>query len=166
MKACLPLVAPLALLACATPDDRGYPSLAPRAAEGQGFAEPVVAPPAPAAADPALDVRLAQASGKLDGISKGFDVDAARTEAAARRAGAQRVGSEAWLGAQAALAGLDDWRAQATGLATELEQAAGERAGEVGTPYPALDALRERAAAEAERQSAAITRIGALLPAA
>lgn len=154
----LPLVA-----GCAA-DRAGYPSLSPRAAERIGFDEPAMAAPAPVTADPALDARLVQFAGQLDAVAKGYDADAARAGRAAAASGARTTGSDAWLNAQTALAALDDWRAQASGLATDLEVLAGERAGSVGTPYPALDALRERAAAEADRQAAGIAALSAKLP--
>ena len=163
MKLWLLLLAPTLLIGCAR-DDAAYPSLAPRAAEKQGFAEPVVAAPAPVAADPALDARLHEIGGKLDAMVRGYDADAARAERAAGVAGARTVGGEAWLNAQAALAALDDWRAQASGLTTDLDTLAGERIGTAGQPYPPLDALRARAAAEAEREGAGIAALSARLP--
>lgn len=163
MKACSALLAILLLAGCAR-DDAGAPSLAPRAAERIGFDEPTVAAPAPVVADPALDARLREFGGKLDAVMKGFDADAARATRTAAAAGTRTVGSEAWLTAQTALAVLDDWRAQASGLATDLEVLASDRIGTAGQPYPALDALRARASAEAERESAGIAAIGAKLP--
>lgn len=159
--ALLPLVG--ALAGCAAEQAR-YPSLLPRAAERTGFDEPAVAAPAPVAADPQLDARLAETSGKLETVIRGFDTDLAKARTAAAAPGARTVGGEAWLSAQAALAALDDWRSQATGLATDLEALAGERLSTSGTPYPALDALQARAAAEADRQSAAIATLTAALP--
>lgn len=154
----------LALLGGCARDDADYPSLAVRAAERQGFAEPAVAPPAPLVADPALDARLMDAGGRLDAIVKGYDADAARARAAAGRAGAKTVGSDAWVAAQGALAALGDWRAQAGGLASELDTLARERGETVGTAYPALDALGARADAESTREAAEIAVIEAALP--
>ena len=159
-----PLVVALSLSACATTRDDGYPSLAPRAAERAGFDEPAVAPPASVVADAALDARLAEIGGKVTTIAKGFDADAAVATRAAGSAGARTVGSEAWLTAQTALAALDDWRAQASSLTSDLETLAGERSARVGTAYPALDALRAKAAAEADREAAAIATLSARLP--
>lgn len=164
MKLIPPIAVPLLLAGCATADEGGYPSLGPRAVERTGFEEPAVAAPAPVTADPALDAKLAEVAGRLDAVAKGYATDAGRAEAAARVAGARTVGSEAWLTAQTALAALDDWRAQASGLTTDLEALAGEREGSVGTPYPALDALRTRAAAEADREAAGIASLSARLP--
>ena len=157
------LAAALLLAGCAR-DDAAYPSLAVRAAEGQGFAEPKVAPAAPVVADPALEAQLTTLAARLADIAKGYDADAARARTAAGRAGARTVGSEAWGAAQGAVAALDDWRAQAGGLATELDALARDRAESVGTAYPALDALRERAEAESAREATGIEEIGAALP--
>ena len=163
MKALLPLLAAAPLAGCAAEQAR-HPSLLPRAAERTSFAEPAVAAPAPVMVDPQLDARLVAIGGRLDAAMRGFDADLAKAERAAAAPGARSVGSEGWLAAQSALAALDDWRAQATGIASELEAAAGERLGTVGTPYPALDTLQARAAAEAERQAAAIARVSAAIP--
>ena len=145
-------------------DEATYPSLAPRAAERLGFAEPTVAPPVPVTVDPALDTRLAGFAERLAAIVRGFDGDAARAKRAADVAGSTTVGSEAWVAAQTALASLDDWRAQAGGLASEIDDAARERAATIGTAYPPLDALRTQADAAATRQGEIIATIGATLP--
>ena len=163
MRTALPLIVLLLSAGCAR-DDAVFPSLAPRAAEGQGFAEPKVTPPPPVTADPALDAQLSGFGTRLDTISKGFDADAARATRASDTASARTVGSEAWIAAQTALASLDDWRAQAGGLASEVDGAARERAETVGTAYPPLDTLRTRTDAEAARQGAVIARIAATLP--
>lgn len=155
-----------AMLAGCAREDAAYPSLAVRAAERQGFAEPAVAPPAPLVADPALDARLAELAGRLNAIVKGYDADAARARAAVGSSGARKVGSEGWIAAQGALAALDDWRAQAGGLASELDALARERAETIGAAYPALDALRQRADAESTREAAEIEAIGSALPTA
>lgn len=154
----------VALLSGCARDDATYPSLAQRAVEGRGFAEPDVAPPAPVVADPALDARLMALAARLSAIVKGYDADAARADLAAGAAGARSTGSEAWIAAQTALAALDDWRAQAGGLASELDDATRERAETAGTPYPALDALHARAESETAREAAGIATIGAKLP--
>ena len=163
MRTPLPLIVLLLSAGC-TRDDAIYPSLAPRAVEGRGFGEPAVTPPPPLTADPALDARLMAFGARLDAIVKGFDADAARTTRASGIAGARSVGSEAWIAAQTALAALDDWRAQAGGLASEVDAAARDRAATVGTAYPTLDALRNRTDAEATRQDAVIATIAATLP--
>ena len=154
---------PLLLAGCAA-EQASIPSLAPRPGERTGFDEPAIAAPAAVAADPRLDAQLATAAGKLDTVARGFDAGAARAQAASAASGARTVGSEAWLTAQSAVAELDDWRAQATGIASDLETLGGERLAAVGTPYPTLDALQARAAAEADRQGAVISRLSAALP--
>lgn len=157
------LLAVLTLAGCAA-DRAGYPSLSTRAAEKTGFDEPAIAAPAPVVADPALDARLIALRTMLATVTKGYDADAARAARAAAVPGTRTVGSDAWLTAQTALATLDDWRAQASELASDLEGLADERVASAGTPYPALDALRDRAAAEAERQSVGIAALSAKLP--
>lgn len=163
MKTLLPILAGTLLAGCAAEQAR-YPSLLPRAAEKGSFDEPSVTPAAPVVADPQLDSRLAEVAGRLDTSRRGFDGDLTRAERAAALPGVRTVGSEAWLSAQAALAALDDWRAQATGIASELEAMAGERLGAVGTPYPPLDAVQASAAAEVDRGAAATARLGTSVP--
>jgi hypothetical protein len=154
----------LPLEGCAQ-DRTRYPSLAPRAVEKLGFAEPEVTI-AEAKADPALDARIATWQGTLDAVAKGFGADAAKAETAAARARGKGVGSDAWLDAQSALAGLDDWRAQTSALLTDIDQAATDRAAALAPAYPALATLRARVVAEADRQSGTIDRLQATLPAA
>lgn len=159
----LPLAGGVALGGCAAEQTR-YPSLMPRPAERGSFAEPVVAAPAPVVVDPALDARLRELAARLETVKRGFDADAGRARTAVAAPGARTVGGEAWLSAQATVATLDDWRSQATGLASEVETLAGERLGTAGAAYPALDALQARAGAEAEREATAIAQLGATLP--
>lgn len=163
MRFALPVFGILLLAGCAS-DEAAFPSLSPRAAEGRDFSEPVAAPAAALVPDPALDARIATWRRQLDAIASGFDRDAARATSAAAAGGARSVGSEAWLTAQSALAALDDWRGQASGLAAEVDEAARERAATVGIPYPALEALRTRAEDEAARTAEAIGSIAARLP--
>jgi len=157
-------VVALSLAACAR-DTTAYPSLAPRAVEKLGFAEPEV-PVVEAKADPALDARIVTLGRSLDAVAKGFAADAAKAEAAGGRARGKAVGSDAWLDAQTALAQLDDWRAQTSSLLTDADQIASDRAAALAPAYPSLAALRERIAAEAQRQGATIDRLQAALPAA
>ena len=154
----------LSLTACAK-DDTRYPSLSPRAVEKLGFAEPEVAV-VEAKPDPALDARIVTLGQSLDTLAKGFARDVATAEAAAGRARGKAVGSDPWLEAQTALAGLDDWRAQTSSLLTDVDQIASDRAAALAPDYHGLTTLRERVAAEGERQGATIDRIQATLPAA
>ncbi|MEG3083783.1 hypothetical protein U1707_09025 [Sphingomonas sp. PB2P12] len=146
-------------------DTTSYPSLGIRPIEKLGFAEPEVKA-AVAALDPALDAEIATLSGKLDAIATGFARDAARADALAPTARGAAVGSEPWIAAQTALAGLDDWRAQSSSLVTDIEARATDRAAKLQPDYPALAAIRDKAQAEADRQGATIARIQASLPAA
>ena len=154
----------LATGACSK-DPNTYPSLGLRPVEKLGFAEPEVKA-AVAAPDPALDKEIAAISGKLDAITTGFTRDAAKAEALARSARGAAVGSDAWITAQTALAGLDDWRAQSSSLVTDIEALATDRAAKLQPDYPALATIRAKAQAETERQGATIDRIQASLPAA
>ena len=158
------LLVSAALAGCAQ-DTTRFPSLGLRAGEKIGFAEPEVKT-VEAAPDPALDAELATLKGKLDDIARGFARDAGRAAAAARTAKDAPVGSEAWITAQTALAGLDDWRAQASSLVTDIDARATDRAAALKPPDPALTTLRDTAQAEADRQGATIARIQDGLPSA
>lgn len=153
------------LLAGCASDRDGYPSLAPRPIEKLGFAEPETTPLV-AAHDPALDARIGEAGKAVDRIARGFDTDAAKATRAAAAARGQPVGSEAWLTAETALAGLDDWRAQASAQVTDIEQLGAQRAEALQPAYPALEALQQRARSEAERETETIRRLQDQLPAA
>lgn len=154
----------LSLAGC-TRDTAAYPSLAPRAVEKLGFAEPEV-PIVEAKADPELDAKLVELDRSLAGVSKGFATAAGKAEAAGLRARGKPVGSDAWLDAQTGLAELDDWRAQTSSLLTDVDQMSSERAAALEPAYPTLTALRERITAEGEKQGTTIGRLQAALPAA
>ena len=151
----------LAATSCA-PTGTTYPSLARRAVEGRGFAEPVV-PVAPVMPDPALDAQMSVLAARLDSIGNDFAAAAATAQRRAAGARGKPAGSEPWLEAQTALAALDDWRAQISALATDVEQLAIARAATLAPPYPAVTALSERADAEVRRQGETIARIQAML---
>ena len=108
-----PAIALLVLTAGCARDSRDYPSLAPRAVEKLGFAEPETKPVI-AAPEPAIDAAIADKRRDLAQITAGFAAAAAKAEAAARAARGQAVGSDAWLDAQTLVSALDDWRGQAT----------------------------------------------------
>lgn len=165
MKVALSLAVALASLSACSRDTTRYPSLAPRAVEKLGFAEPEV-PVVEAKPDPALDAKIAEFGVKLDRLAKGFAGDAAKADAAAAKAKGKAVGSDAWLDAQTALAQLDDWRAQTSSLLSDIDVIAADRAAKLAPAYPALGAVRERIAAEAAKQAATIDRVQASLPAA
>ncbi|TXC70149.1 hypothetical protein FSB78_03695 [Sphingomonas ginsenosidivorax] len=165
MKKTLTLSAALLMFTGCSQDRTVYPSLGARPVEKLGFGEPEVKV-AVAVPDPALDAEIAGLSKQLATITAGFDKDARSTETAARAARGGAVGSDAWLTAQTLLAGLDDWRAQSSALVGDIEQRATDRAAKLEPDYPALSALRDKAQAETDRQSATIARIQATLPAA
>ncbi|MGR6327743.1 hypothetical protein ACU5AX_01620 [Sphingomonas sp. XXL09] len=148
---------PVTLAGC-THDSRVYPSLAPRAVERVGFAEPVRTAPK-LVPDPALDVQIATLRAQLTKLADGFAGDARTAEAAASRAQGAAAGSDAWLEAQTALAQLDDWRAQTGALLTDVETRAGDRAAQLQPPYPALEALHDAITEEADRQGKTIDRL-------
>jgi hypothetical protein len=154
----------LLLIAGCAREQAAYPSLAPRAAEARGFAEPVVTPPPAPVADPELEARLTAWTRSLAELARNFDQSAAGARTAAAAAGARTIGSEAWLTAQSALAVLDDVRSQTSGLAAEVDEAAREQVATQGAPPPALATLRMRVEAEAVRQSDAIAAVAASLP--
>lgn len=162
MNRALPALLPLALAVggCAG-EDTVYPSLAPRPVEKLGFEEPEAPPPAPVMADPKLDLEIAAVLARLDKAARDFSRAAGRAETAARGARGAAAGSEAWITAQTALAELDGLRAETSEAATDIDQLAIARAATLAPDYPALEAARERARGELERQAATIARIGA-----
>jgi hypothetical protein len=156
------LLAAVPLVICAGCVTEGtYPSLQPRAVEKQGFGEPAAPVSAPIAADPVLDRQIGELDARLRAIASGFAGAAGEAERRATAAKGRPAGSEPWLEAQTALAALDDWRAQASSLATDVEELAIARAARLEPPYPALTALGDRTEAEAERQAETIARIQA-----
>lgn len=162
----LALSALLLLLGACTKERTDAPSLARRPVESHGFDEPAPRPAQPVRADPALDTAITGWTTRLRTIATGFDRDAERATAAATRARGAAAGSEAWITAQTALATLDDWRAQATAVASDVEVRAGDRAATLAPPYPALTRLQQAASAEVERQDALIRRLTASIASA
>jgi hypothetical protein len=85
---------------------QSYPSLAKRPIENAPIAE-IAPPPAPAAADPALQSEIARYAAQADKGATAFNAAYAKAEkavAAARNAG---VSSEAWVDAQVAISALE-----------------------------------------------------------
>jgi hypothetical protein len=130
----------LPLAGCIQSDEK-YPSLLPRPAESQSLDEPE-RPVVPAAADPALDKKVAELTAALDGAQAAFSKAAQDTEAKIAVARGLPEGSDPWLDAQVALGGLDVVHGQTTDA---LEALAIERGKNGQPPYPALQALIERA---------------------
>jgi hypothetical protein len=161
MKCSAALLLVLFAAGCAQSTDK-YPSLALRPIETRSEAETVT--PAPEATpDAALDANLATMSAKLAQLDTDFTATAAKADAAASARGAQATGSDQWLAAQGALAELEGMRGDTLGAVTDLEKLITGR-GEAGQPpYPALDALRDKAQAQFDAEGAKIVAIRALL---
>ncbi len=161
-RACLasPLLA-LLMAGCAA--SGSYPSLLPRAAESTDTAEPAVAPPVTAVADPALDAAIADALTAVEERSAAFDAAASRAEQRVAAARGASAGSDAWLDAQLALADLDTLRASTLELSTGLEDTARQRALSLAPDYPALSAAVERIRAVTTAQAGRITALQAQL---
>jgi hypothetical protein len=140
----------LALAGCVQSNEK-YPSLLPRAIESQGTAEPVRTAPV-ATPDPTLDARIATLTTELDKAQKDFTSAAQDTEAKIAVARGLAEGSEPWINAQVALAGLDVLRGRTADVLDALEQLAIERGRAGEPPYPALNATIARAAALSEDQ--------------
>lgn len=162
----LALLAPLSLLAACASDPTVYPSLAPRPVEKLGFAEPVTAPAAPAAQDPALDGELAAIVAKGSAAARDFDRAATRAATLARAAKGAKVGSDAWIAAQTAIADLDALRSSHGDTVGTLDDLASGRAAALQPPYPALEQALANARATAEAQTARIDALAASLPGA
>ncbi|THD35047.1 MAG: hypothetical protein E7773_11310 [Sphingomonas sp.] len=145
---------------CAEATDK-YPSLAPRPIESRPEAE-VVTPVTAATPDAALDLQIAGIAVKLAKTDSDFTAAAARADAAARARGAQTTGSDQWLAAQTALADLEALQGDTLGVASDVETMVTAR-GEAGQPpYPALDALHDKAQAQADAEAAKVAAIRAL----
>ena len=114
--------------------------------------------------DPALDATIAEKRRDLETITRGFAADAATSAGQVRAARGQAVGSDAWLEAQTSLAALDDWRAQASSLETDVDGLIQDRAATLAPVYPALATLHDDVQAEATKQGEAIDRLQSTLP--
>lgn len=156
MRRLVPLLA-IGLSACADPTGP-YPSLLPRAVETQSLAEPERTAPV-ATADPALDAKIAETADVLNAAEKRFGAAAQEAEAKVAVARGVAAGSERWLDAQVALSTLDALRAPVATAQADLEQTIIARGGAGKPPYPALQALAQRAEALSTAQG---TRIRAL----
>jgi hypothetical protein len=140
-----------------------YPSLAQRPIETRSDAEPEPAPAAAPAPDAALDTKVAAYDAAIAKNASDFAAAAVRADASARAPGAQAVGSDSWVGAQAVLAEIESLRGDMLGALTDLEKLATDR-GEAGVPpYPALDTARARAQTQLELEMTKIAAIKVLL---
>ncbi|KQN03903.1 hypothetical protein ASG37_04535 [Sphingomonas sp. Leaf407] len=134
----------------------------PRPIERISLAEPV-RPVAVATPDAALDSRIAALTAAVATASGRFDTAVARARPAVRSGTGKAEGSEPWLGAQVALAGLDVARTGIDAPVADLERLAIDRAAAGQPPYPALDAALERATRTATAQRATIAALTAAL---
>ncbi len=159
MLKAIALLAAFGLVAC-TEAPGTFPPLSKRPIESRSDAEP--APPAAdTAPDPALDKEIATLTAALDANKAAFDAGAAKAETAARVPGAQSVGSDAWVGVQAAIAEIDTLRGDTLGQLVDLEKLATDRGDNGMQPYAPLDAARARAQSQLDGQVAKIAAIKA-----
>lgn len=165
LRALAPL-ASFALLAACASDPTVYPSLAPRPVEKLGFAEPATPPPVPAAQDPVLDGKLAAITATGATAARDFDRAAARAETLARAARGAKVGSDAWIAAQTAIADLDALRSSYGDAVAALDDLASTRAAALQPAYPALEQALADSRATAQAQTARIDALAGTLPGA
>ena len=163
MRSLLPLAFALAIGGCAAPT--GFPSLAPRAAEGIDPRVPIPDAPSPGAVDPATAAALARAvAGARGGVAE-FDRLARSAEALAAAAGPRQ--SESWITAQQALSALVAQHGVTTNAAATIDAIAAEKIDATRWLVPATRAAIEAAAAEVgtinDAQSATIDRLQARL---
>lgn len=163
------LLAPLILLslvtACAS-DPTVYPSLAPRPVEKLGFDEPTPPPAPPSGPDASLDSALATNAQQRAEAARDFDRAAARTETLVRAARGARVGSDAWISAQTAIADLDALRSRYGDSIDALNELARTRAATLQPAYPPLDQAVAGARAVTRAQTERIDTLSAELPGA
>ena len=159
----LPPCAAILIAGCTSTEPQGFPSLASRAVERQGFEEPTAPPPSPARPDPALDAKIAAVAARADERGRAFEIAHAAARAKVAAAAPASVGSEPWLDAQVALGELDVARAEASEAVTTLEELAADRAVAGGVTYPALDAAVAEARVRQDAVSAAIADLNARL---
>ena len=155
------LVLVASLGGCAQPTGE-FPSLLPRAVEGQSLAEPE-RPVAVAAKDPSLDAKISAIVNSLDGAEKRFTTAAREAEVKVAVARGVAVGSDRWLDAQVALGALDSLRAPIATAQADLEQLIIERGAAGQPPYQALRSAADRADALSASQGKRIAALEAAL---
>jgi hypothetical protein len=114
----------VALAGCS--DERGYPSLAPRAVEQEATDETVATAPA-LPTDPALDAEVTALVAQVAKGDADFTAAADQACAAIARGHAAAEGSEPWVAAQQALSGLEAARAPVLSAAAALDRLTIER---------------------------------------
>ena len=159
------LAASLLLMTAACAAPRGYPSLAPRAAEAIDPRGPLAATPSPGTVDP----RIAAALGQAVAAARGglFEFERLSRAAEARSLGAGPARSESWVAAQQALSALVAQHGVTTRAAADIDAIAADRIDATRWLVPATRAAIEQAAAEVgainAEQTATIDRIAARL---
>lgn len=159
-------LASLSLLGACASDPTVYPSLAPRAVEKLGFEEPAPPPARPTGPDTALDTALEANAQQRATAARDFDRAAARAETLVRAARGAKVGSDAWIGAQTAIADLDVLRSNYGDTIDALDQLAQARAAALQPAYPPLDQALATARATAQAQTTRIDTLATALPGA
>ncbi|MBB5709127.1 hypothetical protein [Sphingomonas xinjiangensis] len=160
MRCLLPILA-IGLSGCAKNAD-DFPSLLPRAVEGQSLAEPE-RPVEIAIADSSLDKKIVAITNSLNDVERRFTAAARDAEAKVAVARGVPIGSERWLDAQVALSALDAVRAPVATARADLEQLIIERGAEGKPPYPALQSATSHADAVSAAQSRRIAAFEAAL---
>jgi hypothetical protein len=155
------LLALVGLGGCAQPSG-DFPSLLPRAVEGQSLAEPD-RPVVVAAKDPSLDAKINAIVSSLDDAEKRFTAAAQEAEAQIAVARGVAVGSDRWLDAQVALGALDSLRGPVATAQADLEQLIIDRGAAGQPPYPALRSAADRANALSASQGKRIAALEAAL---
>ena len=163
MRILLPIALILLGSACAAP--RGFPSLAPRAAEAIDPRVPIASEPSPGSVDAATRTALDEAVARARAGQPAFDALARRATALAAAAGPRQ--SESWVVAQQALSALGAQHGVTTAAAADIDALAADRIDQARWLVPAARAAIEAAAAEVgainDSQRATIARLGARL---
>ena len=159
----LGLVAGASLLGGCAGGEGDYPSLLPRPIEQTAAVPPIEEAAPAAAADPAIDARVAALTADLDKGERAFAEAEGTARSAVSRSGA--VGSEGWLSAQQAISALESARNDVGSALAELDAMrleASQRSALVDTTR--LDAAWVRADALATKQRETISSLSAALP--
>jgi hypothetical protein len=141
-QACLTLIAPLALAACAS-DTANYPSLAKREVERIASTPAPALPPTTAVPDPALVTRLESLLTQAETAHTRFQSRRTRAEALVAAAHGAGVASESWSVATIAMADLESARSDAMVALADLD-ALWAAARVAGSPSESIAAARAR----------------------
>ncbi|URW76671.1 hypothetical protein M9980_05530 [Sphingomonas donggukensis] len=150
------------LASCAAPR-ANTPSLAPRAVEGRGFAEPE-RPAAVATPDATLDATIASRRKEFDAAAADFDRIVAARGPAVKACARAAEGTPAWFDGQTAIGEIGQAHAAIDTALAAIESLAIARAEALAPPYPALDSAIAAAQARSDAAAVAEERLRALLP--